>query len=199
MVDFSSCPDNSSQGNATANSSNRKLALVLGMGNPLLSDDAAGLLIVDRMSAQSSQQSGDITFKHNYCGGIDMLYDLEGFSRAVIVDAVQTGRAAPGACLRVKLKDMEILGQPRLVDSHGVNLLTVLETGRQLGYEMPGEIIIFGIEGTEFKAFSQTPTEAVLRGMTDVIVKIEQKLDQWRKEAVLSTIGVKVKKRRNNE
>ncbi len=153
--------------------------VVIGIGNPVLSDDTIGLIIVDELEKQPSLPGNGISYCKNYSGGFDMLYDLMGFKRAILIDSIATGNHSPGHCHEFKLSEIQETSQPRLIDSHGLNLLTVLDTGRKCGYTMPDEIAIFGIEGTEFTLFSENPTAQVTEQITQAIEKIIGKLNDW--------------------
>lgn len=164
--------------------------LVLGMGNPLLCDDAVGLSVVEtaasRLPGKLAGHGDCVAFKTNYCGGIDMLYDLMGIQKAIIVDSVQTGSALPGYCHEFFLEDLEGICHDRLVYAHGVSLPTVMELGKQCGYAMPSEVVIFGIESVDITSFSVDPTENVRRSITDVVNRIEKRLLAWLSEANLA-------------
>ena len=153
--------------------------LVLGMGNPLLSDDGIGLKVVD--CAQRTINLPDVltVFKKNYCGGIDLLYDMAGYERAIIVDSVVTGTAALGHCHEFSLDSVGGASQDRLVYAHGIDIATVFRIGRQCGYDMPGETVIFGIESCDTTTFSEQVTPALEASLEKIIEKIEQKLSAW--------------------
>ncbi|MFC1586386.1 hydrogenase maturation protease [Fibrobacterota bacterium] len=159
----------------------RSQSVVIGLGNPLLCDDAIGLLVVKEMASRSRYSCSGVSYRVNYSGGVDLLYDLAGFDRAIIVDAVDTGKHKPGACCEYRTGELGESRQPRLEGSHGVSLSAVLELGRKLEYEMPGEIVIFGVEGREFTRFSESPSEPVLNTRDEVISRIEKKLRLWNK------------------
>jgi len=152
-----------------------KKILVLGLGNPLLSDDSVGLYLIDLLKNKYSQSCSSVLFEKNYSGGIDLLYDLAGFEKAIIIDSICTGEAAPGSCHEFSVDNLNLNSQTGLIDSHGLNLRTVQEFGEKCGYTMP-EITIYGIEGSEFVQFSEKLTPDVLKGLQSSIETIERKL-----------------------
>jgi hydrogenase maturation protease len=169
---------------------NTNKILVLGMGNPLLCDDGVGLSVVEtaeRMFGSMFVGLGDrVSFRKNYCGGIDMLYDLMEARKAIIVDSVQTGSAAPGHCHEFFLEDLDGICHDRLVYAHGVSLPTVMELGRQCGYAMPEDVVIFGIESSNVTSFSTEPTVNVRKSIMEVVNRIEKRLLAWLSEANLA-------------
>ena len=156
-----------------------KKIIVLGLGNPLLSDDSVGLYIIDLLKNKYSQICSSVVFKKNYSGGIDLLYDLAGFEKAIIIDSICTGETTPGSCHEFNVENLNLNSQTGLIDSHGMNFRTVLEFGEKCGYTMPKEITIYGIEGNEFVQFSEKPTSVVLNGLKSSVETIEKKLDEF--------------------
>lgn len=151
--------------------------IVLGLGNPTLSDDVVGLLIIDELEKKYSDIFPNTKFVKNYSGGFDMLYEFIGFKQAIIIDSINTDKVEPGTCVEFDYNDMKDLTQPRLVDSHGLNLPTVIATGKKCGYQMPEDVYIFGIEGTEFTKFSETPTFEVQAGIKSAVKMVVEKLN----------------------
>jgi len=154
-----------------------KKTLVLGIGNELLCDDGIGLRVVNYAAETLGGTFFSVNFKNNYSAGFDLLYDIVDVTHAIIVDAVCTGFACPGFCHEFSVHHLQAQG--RLADSHGLNLETILATGEKLGYAMPGDIVIFGIETEDVASFSTEPTVAVKNAVPRVIEMIRRTLLQW--------------------
>jgi hydrogenase maturation protease len=157
--------------------------LVLGMGNPLLCDDGIGLRIVECAEKKIDPDVMSVTFTKNYSGGFDMIYDLMGFHKVIIVDSVVTGRVPFGFCHEFALSDIERTEQDRLVYAHGISLPTVLRIGEQCGYPMPAEIIIYGIESDDVCSFSTMATPPLENAVGGVVDKIGRQLSVWEKKS----------------
>lgn len=153
--------------------------VVIGLGNPVLSDDSVGLIIVEELENRNSTKYPDAKFRLNYAGGLDLMEDMMDARRAIIIDAVITHNSPPGTCHEFKLDDLKGSHCTGHTNSHGLELDTVITMGSRLGYVMPEEIIILGIEGTEFEAFSETPTPDVSGQIENIIDMIEKKLEAW--------------------
>ncbi|MDD5675277.1 MAG: hydrogenase maturation protease [Chitinivibrionales bacterium] len=153
--------------------------VVIGLGNPLLCDDGAGLRIAALARRELAEFSGWVDFKENFSGGFDLLYDLTGYNAALLVDSVQTGAAPPGTVLEFRLGDLAGLKQSRIVDSHGLNVPTVMALGRACGYSMPREVVILGIEVTDVTNFSTMPTAPVCGGMRAAVERVRRQLLAW--------------------
>ena len=107
--------------------------LILGLGNPLVSDDSVGLRVAEELKprwpiAPTSRSSED------YWGGLRLMERMIGFDRAIVVDAIQTG-APPGT---VHLLTPDGIPTRRSASAHDVNLATALEFGRRAGARLPG-------------------------------------------------------------
>lgn len=152
---------------------------LVGLGNPLLCDDAIGLLAVDRVEAVAPRLRRTVAFKKNYSGGVDLLYDIAGHCRVMIVDSIVTGSRPPGFCHELRLNDLPRSVSPRLVDSHGINLRDVFAIGASCGYSMPDDVRIFAIEVEDMATFSEKPTRTVAACLPSVAERIITVADEW--------------------
>ncbi len=118
-------------------------------------------------------------FYECFCAGLDLLYDLEGSAMAIIIDSVMTGHADPWTCYVYSLDGFSKVRMKRLVNSHGLNLPTVFETGRKLGYKMSDPCIILGVESDDVTTFSETPTPGVAGSMGRIVERVKEIVDEW--------------------
>jgi hydrogenase maturation protease len=180
------------------------LYLVLGMGNPLLSDDNIGLKAVECAESRLGARRMRTAFKKNYSGGIDLLYDLVGYDKAIIVDSLVTGKASPGYCHTFSLTTIDDTVQEHCVFAHGISLATVFRIGEQCGYSMPAETVIFAVESSDITTFSEKLTPALEGSVEEIIRKINRSLSRWIDEAKTTATtpgpcGLAVKDRRQKE
>jgi len=154
--------------------------VVVGLGNPIRSDDAVGLVVVARARERLGPRCPDVRFGESYAGGFDLLYELAGARRALLVDAICTGEAPPGTCHLLGLDDLPGVRQARLAGSHGGHLPTLLETGRRCGYAMPEELVILAVEAADASTFSETLTPVLEAAVDGIVVRIADTLDRWR-------------------
>jgi hydrogenase maturation protease len=156
-----------------------KNTAVVGLGNPILTDDTIGLLIVKQLEDTQADNFPEVKFAFNYSGGFDLMEVLIGCQRSIIVDSICTGQAEAGFCHEFDIHALEKIKQSGLLSSHGLNLPSLLEMGKRCGYPLPNEIVLFGIEGTDFINFSEQPTTAVKKGLKTAITRIHEKLIYW--------------------
>jgi hydrogenase maturation protease len=131
------------------------------MGNPLLCDDMAGLLVVEQARERFAASVPDTDFFENTSGGFDLLYELSGYTTAIIIDSIKSGSCQPGTLIELKLNELAFTSQPRLVDSHGLNLATIFDVAKKCCLPMPENVTIIGIESTDFFTFADHPTAPV--------------------------------------
>jgi hydrogenase maturation protease len=138
--------------------------ILIGLGNPIMSDDAVGLAVAKEVLRRVPGLDGDLSAS----GGFDVLDCMIGYERAVIIDSMVTGRFPPGTVRRVDV-DPE-LKTLRVEDSHGMDFLRAMEVGRVAGANMPREVIIYGIEVADASSLGESISEG-LREMIDEIAE----------------------------
>jgi hydrogenase maturation protease len=132
--------------------------LVLGLGNPLVTDDSVGLRVAEALKPLLAGRA-DVEVSEDYWGGLRLMERMIGFDRAVVVDAIQTG-APPGT---IHLLTPDGIPTQRSASAHDVNLSTALEFGRQAGLKLPAnaDIQLVGIEAEDILTFGEQCTPSV--------------------------------------
>jgi hydrogenase maturation protease len=145
--------------------------LVLGLGNPLLGDDAVGLKVAALVRERLGEGSG-VDVEEEEAGGLRLMERMNGYDRAVLVDAAVTGRA-PGTIRRLAPDD---LPTQRTAAAHGIDLTQALVLGRQLGYPMPSEVRIVAIETESVLEFREGMTPAVAAAVEPAVAAVLEEL-----------------------
>lgn len=132
--------------------------LILGLGNPLISDDSVGLRVAAALKERLAGRD-DVEVDEDYWGGLRLMERMAGYGRAIVVDAIATG-AEPGTIHRLRVDSVPT---QRSASAHDVNLPTALAFGRQHGVELPRDedILLVGIEAKDILTFSERCTPAV--------------------------------------
>ncbi len=107
--------------------------LVLGMGNPILSDDGLGLVVARRL--RDLPMPPDVEVAESEVGGLRLLELVRGFTKVVIIDALRSG-GTPGEIKRVAAD--EFRGGHRYGSAHSIHLGTVLRARRSAGRRHAG-------------------------------------------------------------
>lgn len=146
--------------------------LVLGLGNPILSDDGVGPQIAKELEGRLDQQ--EVTVMEASLAGLNLLDVLVDYDRAIIVDAIQTVGGKAGQIYRL---EPEAFNTTRYASSiHDVNFATALELGNRLGLALPQQIVIFAIEVEDTTTFSEECTPKVREAISACVEMIIQEL-----------------------
>ena len=130
--------------------------VVLGVGNELYRDDGVGVVVARELAATELPQG--VTVVEGRVGGLDLLFDMEGASRVIIVDAVDMSQP-PGTVLVFQPNEVNTINLETVASVHQIGLGHVLELGQLLG--LTEHIHIVGIQPEEVAAgFALTQTVA---------------------------------------
>ncbi len=144
--------------------------LLLGLGNPILKDDAVGLRVVRALGERMTRQRADV--QESSFANIDLLDFVDAYDRLIIVDSIKTDGGKPGDLYRLDLEDFRStlhLGCP-----HDINLATALELGKRLGIPVPREIAIYAIEVEDNQTFCETCSPLVEEAIPRIVDEIAQ-------------------------
>ena len=158
--------------------SSSKVLVVLGVGNSIRMDDAAGLRVVEHLEKEKTLQQLDVSFKYLHTGGLDILDEIDGYNRAIIVDAASMADQGlkPGEFFHLKnLHDLEVR-QSSGISSHGIGVLDVLEYAKIGGYNIPDPIESYGIQIKEIGFVSEELTEEVSVGVEKLVIILKDKI-----------------------
>lgn len=136
--------------------------LVLGLGNPILSDDGVGIHIVRALErGRPAGVAPDIVVAEASVGGLRLLELLAGYERVIIVDAIQTPGGHPGEVYRLHINDLHT--SLHAGSSHDLSLADALALGRGLGLALPDDeaITIVAVEVEDVLTFGERCTPAV--------------------------------------
>jgi hydrogenase maturation protease len=151
---------------------NQIKTLVLGLGNPILSDDSVGCRVA--MALQEKLNMPNIDIREASISGLDFLNELTGYDRTIIIDAIQTDKGKPGQIYRFGINS---LAETRhAATPHDVNLATALELGKQLNIALPSEITIFAIEAEDVTSFSEECTPGVKKAIPQCVEMVIKEL-----------------------
>ena len=115
---------------------------IIGIGNPLMTDDGIGIVLLNRFQARDDIQG--FSFIDQGTGGMTLLHHLSRLDRVLIIDSGNMGidpgeyrLFSPEEATTVKFLPGESL--------HEFDLLRAIELSKQLG-EYPEKLFIFAIQ-----------------------------------------------------
>ena len=117
--------------------------LVLGLGNPLMSDDGVGQELLSRLS-RSTEWGEEVELVDGGTQGLALLGTFEGRKAVVFLDAIRLGDR-PGAVHVLSGEEVAWMGRRAATTAHEGSAPQILAALQLLG-ETPLEIILIGIE-----------------------------------------------------
>ncbi len=116
--------------------------LILGVGNLLLSDEGAGIQVIERLQERYALPA-EVQVLDGGTLGMDLLYYLEGVDCLLIVDAVETD-GPPGALLRLAGDEVPAFLSVK-ISPHQVGIPDMLFAAKLKGCAPP-DIVLWGVQ-----------------------------------------------------
>jgi hydrogenase maturation protease len=144
------------------------MILVIGIGNPVRGDDAAGLVVARRIRQAASP--GEVTVTELAGDQLALLDAWTGAREVYLIDAVCSG-GTPGTVYRFDAAE-PLTARFWHCGTHTFSLADVIELGRALG-RLPGRLIGYGIEGGTFDPGAPLSAEvdAAVRTVTTLLLR----------------------------
>ena len=147
--------------------------VVVGLGNPVVSDDRAGLAVasaVARLLREHPVPGVDVLVSTR--GGFELIDLLNNYSHAILVDCLSLHEPVPG---RVRKLDLNgLAGSTRLFNAHELSLGQACDLAFHLGITMPSQIVIWAIEGGDTYTLSDHMTPEVAAAIEPLALQIHE-------------------------
>ncbi len=147
---------------------------IIGCGNPLMGNDGAGILVMQRFEGRYPA----VDCIDGGTGGLGLIPLMEAYEKVVIVDAMVGVGDRIGEVLTLEAPPSPDLP---LCALHDIGIGEVVTIARELGYV--GEVVTVGIEAGEIRAFSRMVDPAIEEGIRVAEREIEGILRRWTREA----------------
>ena len=140
---------------------------MLGLGNPILTDDGIGVYVVREVAARGLPN--DVDVQEACVGGLRLLEVIAGYDRLILVDAIHTRDGAPGQIYRLATDDLR--ASLHAGSTHDLSFQGALAWGRRMEMALPPDdaITIIAIEAEEVLTFGETLTPAVAAALPHAI------------------------------
>ncbi len=138
--------------------------LILGLGNPILSDDKVGIEVAHRIE---EKHNAGVDVIEASVGGLGLLDLIVGYEKLIVVDSIKTEGGKPGGLYRLELDDLE-----RTIHTsspHDTNFATAIEFGKRCGLSVPEHIDIYAIEIEDNTTFSEQLTPPVKKAVPQIV------------------------------
>lgn len=157
-------------------SGNSANAAIIGIGNRLLRDDGVGPRVIDALEESQDLPEGVRLFDAGTTGFL-ALEAMSGCERAIVVDAIQTGKE-PGTVQEYRFKDGEFSEEIPQMTMHDISFTEALIYAREV-YELPTDVRIIGVEPESLSTGLEltTPVTAAIPEILDRIASYEPLID----------------------
>jgi hydrogenase maturation protease len=151
--------------------------LVLGLGNPILTDDGVGVQVAVAVRAALPPDSA-IEVSEVSVGGLRLMERVVGYDRVILIDAISraynsSDALSPGRIHRLTVGDLkQISPTQHSASAHDTSLVTALEMGERMGLALPDEFIIYAVEVENIIDFGEEPTPAVAAAIPQVTTMV---------------------------
>jgi hydrogenase maturation protease len=153
-----------------------KRILVIGVGRDKHGDDAAGLVVAQRLEKRLAG-IGRVALDNGSC--CNVLDACEHENLVIILDAAEerTGWQA-GAWSRIPFpQEAAVLGKHKLRDRESLKIDTMLRRGKALGH-LPASVCLYAIAGRSFAA--EAPLSSPVAGAVDRLAgQVESDVREW--------------------
>lgn len=139
--------------------------LVLGIGNPIKSDDAVGLRVAQKIKELDLP---GVTVEEESASGLEVIESIMDYEMVIVIDAILTGNVPAGTVMIYTPEDFRHVITP--ASPHEINIFTALELGRRMEpHRMPEELFLVAIEVKDVMNVSEEMSPEVERAVPEAV------------------------------
>jgi hydrogenase maturation protease len=137
--------------------------ILVGLGNPIMSDDGIGLLVSRRVHERLEGYDLDLA-----CGaGMHVMDAILGYRKAVIIDSMVTGSFPVGSV--VSVNPHSGLETRRAGRSHDIGFFEAIAVARACDAPLPEDIRLYGIEVEDPFTIGEKVSDAVMDRLEEIV------------------------------
>jgi len=141
--------------------------LVVGLGNPILSDDGVGWKVAEEVKKKLPPDS-PVDVDCLSLGGISLMEHLIDYDRAILIDAFALDEPT-GSILVLKLDDLPHYSAFHTTSTHDTSLQNAIELGKSMGAKLPEDITVVGIATKHVYDFSEVLSPPVAEAVPQAV------------------------------
>lgn len=170
---------NPDAGDTESELADRRHVLVLGLGNPILTDDGVGVKVAERVF-RALPTGAPVEVREVSVGGLTLMEHMVGWDKVILVDALRTGRSPSGTIRRLTLEDLRSLSPTQhSASAHDASLVTAIGMAERMKLAVPDHVVIFAVEVENVIDFCEEPTPAVAKAIPEVADMVLDQLAEW--------------------
>jgi hydrogenase maturation protease len=153
--------------------------LIIGLGSPIMTDDAIGLEVVQEIE---DMHLDGVETRQEAVGGLDIIPIMWGYKNVIIVDAIQTQMYEPGTIMFFDPEDFdETIGD---ASAHDINLATAMRIGRDMEPEMmPDRVCFIAVEAEDIGTMNEGMTPRLVEAKPSAVRAVLHQLEQIRAQS----------------
>lgn len=144
-------------------------ALILGLGNEILTDDGIGIKLTHDLKNKFNRSSLD--FNTASCGGLEIVELMDGYEQVIIIDAIKTFGGKPGNIYHFTPDHFR--QSMHVSNFHDISFLTAMEFGRKSGLKLPDHINIIAVEIIEDLVFNTKLTPEIEEKYPEILDEVK--------------------------
>lgn len=157
--------------------------LVLGIGNDIQMD--VGIPVKLTEDLQNILKHVNIDFENIFVGGLELLEYINAYKGVVFIDTLKTEKGIPGNVYLYSVDDYrETL---HLSCRHDVSFHMSLEIGKTLGFDIPDEILIIGVEILEDLEFGASLSNDLEYLYPDILTQVKTHVEEFSRRTLIRT------------
>lgn len=128
-------------------------------------DDAVGVIAAEHLGREVEADVITGTAR-----GLALLDQLEGYDRAIIVDATQSGDDAPGTVRRAHIdpaSSVAPMGGP-----HEMSAAAMLGWARRTGYALPEHLAVYTVQAADVSTVGEELSAAVEKAIPQLVQRV---------------------------
>ena len=147
--------------------------MVIGLGNPILGDDGVGWCVAKEVKHLIDP---DLPVDVDYLslGGISLMEHLIGYECIILVDAYFSEEEF-GTIKVSRLDEIPDYSAFHITSAHDTSLLNAMKLGKDLGAQLPDDVMVVGISAKHVYDFSEelsSPVAEAIPKATQIVLDL---------------------------
>jgi len=156
--------------------------LVLGLGNELYGDDAAGIHVIRKLRQEfekAEKRAGwldDVEFEECSLSGLALLEVIVDYDTLIIIDTIKKEKPLTGKIHLLEERDLRHIPGP---SPHYVSIPQSIELGKKLGLQVPSRIKIIAVEAKNLYNLGEGLTEEMTEAIPEIVKEVKRVLQEF--------------------
>ncbi len=158
----------------------KKEIIIVGIGNPILRDDGAGIYAARMIKGFLKDLDGfNVEVVETTEAGLELIEIMEGYEEGILIDSIKTPESNLGTIYKLKVDE---LNKRDPLNVHLMDLMTALEWGKRIGVKLPEALSIYAIGVLDNSTFGEEMTPEVYQKLPDLAHRVIKDLMACRGE-----------------